>query len=157
MRASPSLLVGGRLTKKPTALVSARAQRACCIGWVRIWDFDKPAWSKTTKRHLHNNPHRFPRPIQPACHGVCQPLSVMYRPHRGRTTTPHTRTKRGISNTCTHTHTLPMFIHISISYSSLTLYYLFALFPRMHATTTDQRKRAKNGNAILNSPPSNLR
>ena len=35
VRASPSLLVGGRLTKKPTALVSARAQRAFCIGWVR--------------------------------------------------------------------------------------------------------------------------
>ena len=35
LRASPSLLVGGRLTKKPTALVSARAQRAFCIGWVR--------------------------------------------------------------------------------------------------------------------------
>lgn len=84
--------------------------------------------SPRSQRHLHNNPHRSPSPfIQPAYHGVCQPLPVMCRPHRGRTTTPHT---------------LPIFIHIYIyiSYSSLSLYIIsFALFHRMHATTTDQR------------------
>ena len=43
-------------------------------------------------RQLHNNPHRFTRPITLACHGSAR-LCQSCRPHRDRTTSPHTHTQ----------------------------------------------------------------